>query len=228
MIILGDLFSTLKEKLIKYSTKKCNIIVALLATCVLSGCASTEEGAAATECGVGAAATTYLVCKLKNGTDKQCAEMSAIVGLGGATICYTYAENLKKRKQELAGKENDLNARLQYVREANADAEKLNQQLQEKLTHLTQQTNEITSALAKQELTTEQLTQERESLDSEIKKANDQLTLSKNELNDMKLFRTKQTKKVAELDLEIAKQQKLYDRANSLVSAMEKQRERIG
>jgi hypothetical protein len=204
-------------------------IVMLLALCLSFGCATTSNNqrTSAVECGAAGAVGGLLLCKLMGGDDRQCAVVTVLAGAGGASICYVYAGNLEKRQKELAGKENDLDARLRYVRGVNEDSAKLNQQLRDRVTKVTRHTDDLVAQINQKTVSQQKLTQEREALDNEVKAANEQLALEKKALDDMKQFQAQHAGKSRELDSEIAKQRRLLAETERQTTALASQRERI-
>ena len=204
-------------------------IVIVLASCLSAGCATTTDNqrTSALECGAGGAAGGFLLCKALGGDNKQCAAVAFLTGAGGAAICYSYAGNLEKRRQELAGKEADLDARLRYVRGVNEDSEKLNRQLRDRVANVTRHTNELVAQVNQKKLSQQNLTKEREALDNEVKVANEQLTLEKKALKDIKQLQAQHARNSHELDAEIAKQQRLLAETQRQTTALASQRQRI-
>jgi chromosome segregation ATPase len=144
--------------------------------------------------------------------------------LGGGA-CYAFASHYEKRREELAGKENDLDARLKYVKGLNEDSEKLNKQLNTRLAEVSRRTDEISAEVEQGTITRQQLAKERAALQKEEQAARDQVELQKTALEDMKRFQAQQSKagqddpRIAELDAEIAKQERLLKEAQGATTA---------
>ncbi len=202
----------------------------LLSTVVVTGCATTggslsRPATAGLECGGAAAAAALLACELAGGSNAVCAAATGgALALGGGT-CYAFASHYEKRREALAGKENDLNARLKYVKGLNEDSEKLNKQLNTRLAEVSRRTDEISAEVAQGTITQQQLANEREKLQKEEQAARDQVELQKTALEDMKRFQAQQSKvgqddpRIAELDAEIAKQERLLKEAQGATTA---------
>lgn len=202
-------------------------IAVLGVSLVAAGCA-TQQGNAALECGGGGAAGAILLCKLAGGSDKSCAAIAVGAGAAGAAICYSYASKIQKHRQELAGHENDLDARIKYLHGVNQDTQQLNQQLAAKVTSVTQSTDQTVDAVGKGQETQAQLTQQRQALDNEVKAAQAQVDTAAQELKSAKQFQARQPPgSSAQLDSEIARLQDLLSEAQRDTSALAAQRQRI-
>jgi uncharacterized protein YeaO (DUF488 family) len=201
-------------------------VVTVLLSLIAIGCATPEQQAAL-EGGVGGAASGYLLCKLLGGDDKKCVAAAVVAATAVGVISYSYASSLKKWRKELVGKENDLDARLRYVRGVNEDTEKLNQQLCQRVTQVTRHTDQVVASIQRKSISPEQLSKERDALDNEVKAANTQVALVKRALDDMKRFQAQQARKSRELDAEIAELQRLYAKTQRETSALASQRQRI-
>ncbi|SEL11511.1 hypothetical protein [Nitrosovibrio tenuis] len=215
------------------------LIAPLLLSTVVVGCATTggttsRAGTAGLECGAVGAGGGFLACKLLGGSDALCAGVAAGAGVLGGGACYGFASHYEKRRQELAGKENDLDARLKYVRGLNEDSEKLNKQLNTRLAEVSRRTDEVSAEIRQGAITRQQVVKEREALQKEEQAAKDQVELQKVALDDMKRFQAQQSLKagddkarIAELDAEIAKQERLLAEAQRATTAFAAQAGRI-
>lgn len=198
----------------------------LLVTIALGGCA-TQQQTASLECGVGAAVVGYAACKLMGHSDAHCAAFAAAGGGIGAVACYSYADKLDKRRKELAGHEQDLNAQLKYVRGLNEDAQQFNTELAQRVDAATQRVAALSAKTGQQRATTERLTKERKQLDDEINAASQQIALQKDALTEVKGFQKKRTTASSALDSEIAKQERLLADAQRQLAALTQLRERV-
>jgi hypothetical protein len=201
-------------------------VITLLSSITLLGC-STPQGRAAFECGAGSAAATYALCKLTGGKNDTCNKVALGSGLGGAAVCYTYASSLKARSSILAGRENDLDARLRYVRGLNEDAERLNAELRTRVAAVAQHTDEVIMKINQNKISLQQLNDEKSALDVEISAVNQQIVLERQALEDMKRFQASQARKSQALDAEIAKQESLLYESERQTSALAAQRQRV-
>lgn len=206
----------------------------MMAGCTTMGGTPGRAGTAALECGAVGAGGGFLACKLLGGSDAMCAGIAAGAGALGGGVCYGFASNYEKRRQELAGKENDLDARLEYVRGLNEDAEKLNRELNARVEEISERTDKIVAQINQGTISSQELAKEREALLKEEKAAREQVEVEKAALEDMKRFQAEQLRKAgedkaihAELDAEIRKQERLLKETQSATTAFATQRQRI-
>lgn len=210
-------------------------ISAVMLLAVMTGCSTMGEkpgssGMAALECGAVGAGLATAICIAAGGSAAACAGAAAGGGALGAGICYTYAQKYEKRRQELAGKENDLDARLKYVRGLNADSEKLNQDLSTRVAQVSKRTDKIVAQINEGTISQQELVREREGLLKEENTAKDQIALEKSALEDMKRFQVRQARagsQSAELDAEIRRQEHLLAETQNATRALAAQRQRI-
>jgi len=199
----------------------------LLAACALiAGCA-TKQQTASLECGVGGAAVSYALCKATGGSDQKCAAIAAGTGAVGAVACYSYASHLAKRKQELAGRENDLDARIKYVRGLNEDTQQLNADLNGRIKQADARSATLLAQVNRNQASSQQLASERQRLDDEVKAANQQVAVGANALNEVKTYQAQRTSPSPDLDAEIAKQERLLAEAKEEVKKLASYRERV-
>ncbi|MBA4142883.1 MAG: hypothetical protein H0X43_07725 [Nitrosospira sp.] len=217
------------------------IIGLLLISMVIAGCAATgggpdRSGTAALECGVVGAGGGFLACKLLGGSDAMCAGIAAGAATVGGGVCYGFASNYEKRRKELAGKENDLDARLTYVQGLNEDSEKLNRELNARVDEISQHTDRTVEQIQQGTISSQQLAKERETLLKEETAAKEQVVVQEAALADMKRFQAEQLHKTsgvedkalhAELDAEIQKQERLLEETKRTTTAFASQRQRI-
>lgn len=200
--------------------------LALAASLGLAACATNQQTAAA-QCGVGGAAAAYLLCKATGGADSHCVKVAAGVGALGAAGCYVYADNLERRKRELAGHENDLTARLTYVRGLNEDAKLLNDDLSQRVATTTKQTDDLVAQIQARKVAAEQVNRERQARDKQIEEANMQVAKGKEALAEVKVYRTQAKPASTALDAEIVKQEALLKDAEQRVAQLAAQRARL-
>lgn len=199
----------------------------LPACLALAGCA-TQQQQSSLECGVGGAAVGYLACKAFGGKDSDCARLAVVGGVVGGAVCYSYAGRLEKRKKELAGREQDLNAQLQYVRGLNEDGQQLNAELRQRVEAATQRVAQLSAKTGQQRASADQIAKERKQLDEEYNAANKQVALQSGALAEAKGFQTKRASASPDLDSEIAKQERLLADAQRQLAALSQLRERVG
>jgi len=160
-------------------------------------------------------------------SDAKCAKLGAAGAVIGAAACYTYASRLQKRKQELAGREDDLNARLKYVRGLNEDGQRLNVELHERVDAVTQHTAVLTAQISKNRVSAQQLASERKQLDGQVNAASQQVALQRDAFNEVKAYQSARKAPSPDLDAEIAKQERLLADAQRQVETLASLRERV-
>lgn len=196
----------------------------LVVTFTLTGCA-TQQQTSSLECSVGAAAAAYIACKLLGNSDSSCAGFAAVGGGIGAAACYNYAGRLEQRRKALAGREQDLDAQLKYVRGLNEDGQQLNADLRERVNAASKRVADLSAQAARQKLSADQLAKERTRIDGEWQAANKNVDLQSSALAEVKTYQAKRTSD--DLDNEIAKQEKLLADARLQVAKLASLRERV-
>jgi exonuclease VII small subunit len=196
----------------------------LVLALALAGCA-TRQQTSGLECGVTAGAAALVLCKLMGKSDRDCAGLG-VVGAGlGAAACYSYAGRLEQRREQLAGHEHDLDARLAYVRGLNEDGAQLNRELQARVESASQRVAALAEQSRRQQVTAEQVARERRQLDGEIRAANQQVTLQQGALVEVKGLQKRGTS--PDLDREIARQDRLLAQAQQHLATMVSMRESL-
>jgi peptidoglycan hydrolase CwlO-like protein len=159
-------------------------------------------GGAAIGAGMGALAG-YLI-----GGSGTAAAIGAVTGgILGAAAGYSYANNIVKRQKELAGRENDLDARIKFARGVNQDTEEYNRKLEEEIKSEEQQISRLTSGVGDQQRINQQREALRKNLANKVEDANKQLTVAKAQLEDIRSFRSRQSQSSQDLNAEISKLQ---------------------
>ena len=170
---------------------------------------------------VGAAAGIATCVLVRKMTREQCAILIAGLSAVGFGAGYVLSDNIAKRKAELAGKENNLDARLRYVRALNADTAQFNAQLASDVAR----TRDQIDAGA---LTGQKLADQRKALDERIDGARKQVASANTELVNMKAYRAqKTTPKNADLDAQIAMLEHTVTEARANTTSLANQRQRI-
>src|SRR6266705_1901028 len=119
-----------------------NSIRILVLSLFVASCGSDPQTRSAGEgAGVGAVAGAA-ICAFAHCDRGQYAAAIAAGAAVGAGIGYTLAANIEKRRQQLADKENDLDARLEYVRGLNQDTEQFNRKVREQVAQMQNQIEE--------------------------------------------------------------------------------------
>jgi chromosome segregation ATPase len=144
-----------------------------------------------------------------------------------ATACYTYASKIRKRREQLVGQEDQLDAQMRYLRDVNLDTEDLNAELNGRIEVVTARTDTAVDSLAQSEMTESELAQLREILDIEVSSAQRQLDAASRELQAAEQYRSRQLPPTAALDAEIARLQALLNETQRQTSELVAQRQRI-
>jgi chromosome segregation ATPase len=192
----------------------------------MAGCATPQQ-TASLECGAGGAAIAYLACKAMGNSNAKCIAPAAVVAGVGAAVCYSYASRLEKRRHELAGREDDLDARIKYVRGLNEDGQRLNAELRERVKVVSQHTAELLAQVGRNQVSAEQLASERQRLDGEVKAASEQVALQRGALGEVKTYQSRRKTPAPDLDTEIEKQDRLLGDAQRQVETLASLRERV-
>lgn len=200
---------------------------AMCLSCIVIAACQTAPQNASLQCGAGGAVAGYLLCKALGGRDSDCVKAAAVVGVGGAAICYNYSSNLERRRKELAGKENDVDARIRYVRGLNQDSQQLNADLAKRVADTTHRTDELVAQIKQRRISNDQIAKERQARDDEVKAANAQAAQSNAALAEMKAYRARSKPASPQLDADFAKLEQLNVETNQLVSQMAVQKSRV-
>jgi chromosome segregation ATPase len=171
-------------------------------------------------------AVGYFACKLMGHSDQHCLAVAGGVGATAAVACGIHADRLAKRKKELAGRENDLDARLRYAKGLNEDAQTLNAELRARVADASKRSNQLAVQVKQNQASATALASERKRLDDELKAARDQVSLQRDAAQEVKAFRASQQTASPDLDAEIAKQERLLAEAQKQVDALASLRER--
>ena len=125
------------------------------------------------------------------GRDAQSAAIGAALGaLAGGAGGYVYADRIAKRHKELAGKENDVDARTAFARGVNEDTQEYNGRLKKEISALEPKIAELAAKKEKQEITQRELEKQKQALGVKILEANKQLAVGEDELQGLKAFRS--------------------------------------
>ena len=179
------------------------------------------------QCGGGSIKTAIAACRAEGGHYGHCALVASRAGVTGATACYNYANEIKDRRAELVGKEDQLDAQIAYLRTVNADTERLNTEMNSRLDEATARADTAVQSLAQGEMTKSDLEQLRSILDVEVSYAQQQLEAASRELQAANQYRSRQQSPTAALDDEIARLQSLLDETQRQTKALVDQRQRL-
>jgi len=173
----------------------------------VAGCATQEE-TARTQGTLGGAAIGAILgggIGALAGGGKGAAIGAATGGLLGAAAGYSYADNIVKRQQELAGRENDLDARIKFTQGVNQDTEAYNRQLEAEISEENQQIASLSASVGDQQRTQQKREELKQQLDAKVTDANTQLSTAKAQLQNIKTFQAQRTQPSSDLDAEIKK-----------------------
>jgi len=213
------------ENLLKGNIMIKPVTIALLVT-LMTACETTQQ-TASLECGAAGLGAAFLLCKAAGGSNATCAAIGGVVGVGGGALCYSLSDKMAKRRKELAGHENDLDARLSYVRGINEDSAKYNEDLRKQVTELTAHTNTVVQQIQQNSIDQQKLADQRKALDTALKNANDSVIAQRDALNFMRSYQASQSSKSSELAAEVQREQMLLAETQRQTTALASQRQRI-
>jgi hypothetical protein len=128
---------------------------------------------------------------------------AAIGAAIGGTVGYVYADQVAKRHARLAGKENELDARIALARGVNEDTEHYNRRLKGEVTELEAKIAELEAGTKQGTITREKVAEEKQLLSTKIEDANRQLALADDELQRLKNLRAERKQSSEALDEQI-------------------------
>lgn len=195
-------------------------------TLLSAGCA-TQQQTAGLECGIGGAVGGYLVCKLAGGSDAACAGVAGGSGLLGGALCFSLSSTLEKHRKELAGHENELDARLRYLKAVNTDSTRYNEAMRNDIVKITQHTDTVVQRIQQKTIDQRTLAKERADLDVKLKNANDSLAAQQNAVNYMSSLQAGHRLRNPQLAQELQLQLALLDQTKQQTAALASQRQRI-
>lgn len=184
-------------------------LIAVALMIAMTGCA-TESQQAKTESTVTGTAIGAIAGGIIGGLlgGKRGAVIGAATGgVIGGVAGYSYGDKIAQRHQELEGKENDLNARINFARGVNQDTEEYNQKLRQEIASTKQGVDALAAQIKRQQVTQQQLYTAREQLNAKVNNAQQQLTVAQTELHNLQVFKSKQPQQSAELNTEISRLQ---------------------
>lgn len=193
---------------------------------VVAGCATTEQ-TAALECGAGGAGAAFLICKLAGGSNATCAAAGGGVGVIGAAGCYAWSSKLAKDREALAGHENDLDARLTYVRNVNNTMSQYNNTLRQKVADYSQHATVTARQVSTQSSDQTQLMNQRKAIDDTLKEANNSIATQKQTLADMRKFQAEHASNSDTLAAEIRHEEAILQETQHQAAALANLRQTI-
>lgn len=194
---------------------------------LLSSACATQQQTASVECGAAGLGIGFLACKLAGGNDATCAAIGGAAALGVGAICYKLSDDLDKQRKELAGHENDLDARLRYIKAVNTASAKYNDDLQKQLVSITQHTDVVVQQIHNKSIDQKALEKERGKLDEAVKAANQSVDAQQQAVDYMRSLQAEHAFKDREYTEELHRQQQLLAQTRQTAQAVASQRERV-
>lgn len=193
----------------------------------LTAACATQQQNASLECGAAGLGVAFLACKLAGGNDAVCAAVGAGVGLGAGAICYKLSDDLDKQRKELAGHENDLDARIRYMKSVNAASAKYNDDLKKQVVTLTQHTDIVVQKIHDKTIDQQALDKERSRLDAAVKDANQSVAAQQDAVNYMRSLQAEHAFHDQQYTQELQRQQQLLAQTRQTAQAVAAQRQRV-
>ncbi|MGF6754528.1 hypothetical protein [Paraburkholderia sp. GAS42] len=194
---------------------------------LLTAACATQQQTASLECGVAGAGLGFLACKLAGGSDATCAAVGGVAAAGGGVLCYSLSSNLEKHRKELAGHENNLDARIAYVKAVNEDSARYNTGMKKDLVAITQHTDTVVQQIGQKTIDQQTLAKERSKLDTDLKNANDSIAAQEKSINLMRKLQADNNLQDPRLAQELRDQQMLLEQTRQQTAALASQRQRI-
>ena len=204
-----------------------NKLLMVTALTLLTTACATQQQTATLECGAAGAGIGFLACKLAGGSDATCAAVGGAVAVGGGVLCYSLSANLDKRRKELAGHENDLDARIRYIKGVNADAAAYNEGMKKDLVTITQHTDTVVTQIQQKTIDEQALAKERSDLDKRLKNAHDSITAQQDSIDLMRKLQAQKNFQDQQLTQELQRQQVLLAETKQQTAVLASQRARI-
>jgi hypothetical protein len=179
----------------------------ILSLGAMTAACATAEQTAAIECGAAGVGVAFLICKAAGGSTATCAAAGGLTGLAGGALCYSLSDKMAKRRAALAGHENDLDARLAYVKGVNEDTVKYNEDLKKQVAELTDHTNAVAQQVKLNTADEKQLANQRKALDAALKNTDDAIASQKATLSDMRAYQAQHAASSQELSQQIVREQ---------------------
>jgi hypothetical protein len=203
--------------------RTCLVAAALL----LHGCANQQQRATAEGAGLGGV-LGFGLCKLAGGRDGTCVAVGVAAAAAGALIARDYARRVEQRRAALRGHENDLDARLAWLRGLNQDSAKFNAELQARLDKRRGEVDDLKRRVAAGQGATPAVRQQREGLQQEVRALEQEVAAMEGRLREARRFRDgaaprADAQRLAQMDAEIAALEKELVRSRAIAVAMARQ-----
>ena len=179
-----------------------SILIIFISGCATKGQQTRTEGTAG-GAGIGAVIGGLLGYAL--GDEKGALAGAALGAALGGAVGYTYADNIANRHAELAGHENDLDARIAFAEGVNQDTQEFNQLLERDIATLAPEIDALSAQARQEKITQKELDKKRQSMEEKVEETEIALAAAEDELKDLKKFQDRTPDQSDKLDSEIAK-----------------------
>ena len=205
------------------------ILFPVVCALVLNSCATQNKSALAEGTGIG--------CLLGAGIG---AGIGALIGGGkgaaigagagaavGCAAGYVYADSVVERRDNLQGKEDSLDAQIQFAQAANSDTQEYNQTLKSKIDEFNKNVTQLNISTENQTTIQSNLKKQKQQVEQELKDSTNALAATQEDLNNLKQFQaTQSSTDTVELDNQIAELEynlnELKQHNNALASMSER------
>jgi chromosome segregation ATPase len=179
------------------------MLIAFLVTgCATTGQQATTEGTAA-GAGIGALLGAAVGAAIGGGE-------GAAIGAGagallGGVAGYSYAQDIQSHRNALRGREDSLDAQLDFAQRVNESTQDANRSLAQEIRDSEDKVNALAVKTQQQQATQGELESQRQELSKKVRAAEDQHALAAQQLDELKQFRSRQSQDSPELDVQIAR-----------------------
>lgn len=189
-------------------------LVVILLSAISAGCATTEQTASLESGAVSAA----LICKLLGSSDPACA--AGVAGAVGPAGGSAWSSKLEKERAALAGHENDLDARLTYVRNVNTTMSLYNVTLEKQVAVLSQHSATTEQQVGQKSAEQAQSANQLKLIDATRKDAISSIAVQRQTLADMQTFRAQHASTSPTLAAEIKREEAILQETERQANAV--------
>lgn len=182
-----------------------SVLVLFISGCATQGQQTRTEGTAG---GAGIGALLGGLIGYAVGDESGALAGAAVGAVIGGAVGYTYADNIANRHAELAGHENDLDARITFAEGINQDTQELNQLLERDIATLAPEIDALNAQARQEKITKKELDKKRQSVEEKVEETEAALAVAEGELKDLRKFQDRTPDQSDKLDSEIAKLEK--------------------
>jgi len=199
-------------------------VVGMAAALLAAGCANQQQQGIAEGAGLGAVAGA-LLCALAKGDRDTCIAVAAAGAVTGGALAHNYAQSVQERRAMLRGQENDVDARLAYMRGVNEDSVRFNDQLKKQLATETETIDRMSRQAAAGRLPDREREAGRARLNKDVAALETQLAAMEAQSRDMKQFRAQAANSsdkaaLRQIDTEIAQLERTLAEARQNTTAL--------